>query len=677
MHYNETNQRALRFLSLDMVAKAQSGHQGMPLGMADLALVLWTKFLKHNPQNPNWFNRDRFVLSNGHGSALLYALLHLTGYDLSLHDLQQFRQLNSKTPGHPECTHTPGVDTTTGPLGQGLANAVGMALAEKTLAAQYNTDTLKIIDHYTYAFAGDGCLMEGISHEACSFAGTFGLGKLIVFYDDNGISIDGAVERWFTDDTAQRFLAYHWHVVGPIDGHDPIAIEQAIVQARNETRAPSIIICKTTIGQGCRFAGQEKVHGAPMTLHEIEQLRQNMGWDYPPFEIPASVYHDLNHHHTGRVHEQAWLTDCLRYQQDHPAAYDEFLRRIQGEFPVDWMDETQRFLETCRKNPSAMATRNASQYCLEHFAQALPELLGGSADLTASNNTNWSGTRAITAQDCSGNYVHYGVREFAMCAIMNGLSLHGGFIPYGGTFLVFADYAKPAIRLSALMKKRVIFILTHDSIGVGEDGPTHQPIEQIAMLRLTPDLNVWRPADLVETAVAWQQAIERQDGPSCLLLSRQTLPAQVHSEFSVQQIQRGGYILYDSPTPPQLIIIATGSEVQIAMACVDYCQKNHIALRVVSMPCIERFLAQENAYQELVLPTKVRKRIAIEASTSDYWYRFVGLDGCIIGMTQFGTSAPAQEAFLYFQITVEHTIAAIINLFSHTKEIHYDNTCCN
>lgn len=653
---------AIRFLSIDAVEQAQSGHPGMPLGMADIATVLWQKFLRHSPKNPLWFNRDRFVLSNGHGSMLLYSLLHLTGYHLSIDELKNFRQLHSKTPGHPESTHTPGVETTTGPLGQGLANAVGMAIAEKSLAAQFNDSNIALVNHYTYAFVGDGCLMEGISHEACSLAGTLGLGKLIVFYDDNGISIDGKVDTWFTDDTPARFRAYHWHVIDEVDGHDVAAIEQAIISARQETSKPTIIICKTVIGYGSVNAGSEKVHGAPLGADDIQHLRERLHWPHPPFVIPDTIYAEWDHIEQGQHDEQYWLQQCHDYQQRHPSDYFEFLRRINGDLPDDWQTKTSLFIEQCRQSDKAVATRKASQQCIQEYAAFLPEMLGGSADLTGSNNTNWSGSTAITHDNFKGNYLNYGVREFAMSAIMNGLARHGGFIPYGGTFLVFADYARNAVRLSALMKQRVIFVYTHDSIGLGEDGPTHQPIEHAAMLRMTPNMQVWRPADLMETAVAWQQAIERHNGPSSLLLSRQNLPPCMHSTNAYELIKRGGYILQDSEGLPDAILIATGSEVQIALAAALRVKTQGLNVRVISMPCAERFLAQDAAYIKHVLPDTVRKRIAIEAAASDYWYRFVGLDGIVLGIDRYGESAPATDIYNYLGITVEKTVESLQTL---------------
>ncbi len=663
MSFSRELAHAIRFLSVDAVEQAQSGHPGMPLGMADIATVLWRKFLKHNPKNPQWFNRDRFVLSNGHGSMLLYSLLHLSGYALSMDELKNFRQLHSKTPGHPENIETPGVETTTGPLGQGLANAVGMAIAEKILAAQFNDNNTALVNHYTYAFVGDGCLMEGISHEACSYAGTLGLGKLIVFYDDNGISIDGKVTSWFTDDTATRFKAYNWHVIEEVDGHDFAAIENAIISARNETNKPTIIICKTVIGYGSNIAGSEKTHGAPLGAEDIAQLRERFNWPHSPFVIPEHIYAEWNHLEQGQHEEQLWLEQCEKYQGQHPKEYFEFLRRINGDLPDAWPTKSNLFIEQCRGGTKAVATRKASQQCLENYAALLPEMLGGSADLTGSNNTDWSGSKAITCDHFQGNYLHYGVREFAMSAIMNGLALHGGFIPYGGTFLVFADYARNALRLSALMNQRVIFVYTHDSIGLGEDGPTHQPIEHAAMLRMTPNMQVWRPADLTETAVAWQQAIEHHNGPSSLLLSRQNLPALEHSSASCELIKCGGYILQDSDQAPDAILIATGSEVQIAVAAANQVKSQGLHIRVVSMPCAERFLIQDAAYQEQVLPSAVRKRIAIEAAASGYWYRFVGLDGAVIGIDRYGASAPAADVYHYLGVTVEKTVETLLALF--------------
>lgn len=662
MSLSEDLANAIRFLSIDAVEQAQSGHPGMPLGMADIATVLWKKFLRYNPRNPHWFDRDRFVLSNGHGSMLLYSLLHLTGYKLSLDELKHFRQLYSKTPGHPEYADTPGVETTTGPLGQGLANSVGMAIAEKLLARQFNRPSLELVNHYTYTFVGDGCLMEGISHEVCSLAGTLGLGKLIVFYDDNGISIDGKVESWFTDDTAARFKAYNWQVLGPLDGHDQSAVERAIEQARQETAKPSLIICKTVIGFGSPVAGSEKAHGSPLGAAGVAKVRETFNWPYPPFTIPDAIYAKWNHVEQGQHDEQQWLARCQSYQQQYQQDYHEFLRRINGDLPDNWTALVEKFVAECRLNDKAQATRKSSQQCIQYFASFLPEMLGGSADLTGSNNTDWSGSKAIRADDFSGNYLFYGVREFGMAAIMNGLALHGGFIPYGGTFLVFADYARNALRLSALMKQRVIYVFTHDSIGLGEDGPTHQPIEHAAMLRMTPNMQVWRPADLVESAVAWQQAIEHHSGPSALLLSRQNLPAIKQAENAAEQIAKGGYILSDCEGEPDAILLATGSEVHLALAAAMRMREIAKQIRVVSMPCCERFLTQDSVYQQQVLPLTVRKRLAIEAGATAYWYRFVGLDGAVIGIDRFGVSAPAADAYHYLGMTIDKIILALEQL---------------
>lgn len=659
MRYSRDLANAIRFLSIDAVEQAQSGHPGMPLGMADVATVLWQQFLKHNPLNPRWFNRDRFVLSNGHGSMLLYALLHLSGYALPIEEIKRFRQLHSKTPGHPESLELPGIETTTGPLGQGLANAVGMAIAERTLAAQCNHPDCTLVDHYTYAFVGDGCLMEGISHEVCSLAGTLGLGKLIVFYDDNGISIDGKVDLWFTDDTAARFRAYHWHVISAVDGHDPLAIEQAIVCAQSETTKPSLIICKTIIGYGSSMAGSEKTHGSPLGAQDIQAIRERLNWPHPSFEIPAALYAAWSHVEKGSNEEQTWLQNNHVFQQEHPEAYAEFLRRINGDLPETWSQYTNQFIEQARLSDKAVATRKASQQCLENYGSFLPELFGGSADLTVSNNTNWSRSQAITHEVLQGNYLNYGVREFGMSAIMNGLALHGGFIPYGGTFLVFSDYARNAIRLCALMKQRVIFVYTHDSIGLGEDGPTHQPIEHLAMLRMTPNVMVWRPATLMETAVAWQQAIEHHTGPSCLSLSRQNLPACVAPEGAAEGMRRGGYVVYEPADAPEVIVLASGSELQIALGAARLATAQGLSVRVVSMLCVERFLEQDAAYQEAILPSQIRTRVAIEAAATAYWYRFVGLDGAVIGLDSFGASAPAADLYAYFGITVEKTMEAI------------------
>ncbi len=653
---------AIRILSMDAVEKARSGHPGAPMGMADLAEVLWRDFLKHNPKNPHWVNRDRFVLSNGHGSMLLYSLLHLTGYDLSLEDLQQFRQWQSKTPGHPEVAETPGVETTTGPLGQGLANAVGMALAEQCLAAQFNRPDYPIVDHYTYAFVGDGCLMEGISHEVCSLAGTLKLGKLIVFYDDNGISIDGEVQGWFNEDTAGRFEAYGWQVVRAVEGHHSEAISAAIRQAHQVTDRPSLILCKTIIGYGAPHkAGSHECHGSPLGAAEVAAVRQQLGWSAPPFVISAEQYQQWDATQQGAVLEQQWQALWQRYQATYPQLAAEFERRTQGRLPVGWSAQMSQFIQRLQDTPAHLATRKASQKVLEQIGPWLPELLGGSADLTPSNLTTWSGSVALNSTP-AGNYLHYGVREFGMSAMMNGIALHGGFIPYGATFLVFTDYARNAVRLAALMKQRVIFIYTHDSIGLGEDGPTHQPIEQLALLRLTPHLMTWRPCDQVEAAVAWQAAIEYTQGPSALVFSRQTLPQQPRSAEQLASIHRGGYSLCDSEGEPELIIIATGSEVALAVAAYQQLQAQGYRVRVVSMVSTERFEQQSVAYRETVLPSAVTARLAIEAGSPEGWYRYVGLSGKVIGMQGFGASAPAEQLFVHFGFTVEKVVQCSLEL---------------
>lgn len=644
---------AIRFLSVDAVEQAQSGHPGMPLGMADIATVLWQQFLKHNPKNPYWFNRDRFVISNGHGSMLLYALLHLSGYALPMSEIKQFRQLHAKTPGHPEYKHTPGVETTTGPLGQGLANAVGMAIAEKMLSHQFNDGLSNLIDHHTYTFVGDGCLMEGISHEVCSFAGTLGLGKLIAFYDDNGISIDGPVSTWFKDDTRKRFEGYHWQVIGPIDGHDQVAIAAAIQAAQDNTTQPTLIMCKTIIGYGSPAAGDASTHGAPLGKEAIAQLRQYFDWPHPAFHIPEDIYKAWNHEAQGEEVEQLWLEQCHEYKARRPKDYDEFLRRINGDLPDDWQRLSQQWVNECKKNTKAMATRKASQACIEFFAKHCHELLGGSADLTGSNSTDWSGTQVISADHWHGNYLHYGVREFGMSAIMTGIALHGGFIPYGGTFLAFSDYSRPALRMAAMMQQRIVFIFSHDSIGLGEDGPTHQPVEQLSSLRLIPNLQIWRPADLLETAIAWEKALEHHTGPSCILLSRQTLPAISRAPGYLSQMSRGAYIVAETVESPELIILATGSELHLALEGATLLNEEGIATRVVSMLCVERFLTQDANYQETILPKTIRKRLAIEAGSTAYWYRFVGLEGSVIGLDRFGECGPGEKVFTYLNITAE------------------------
>lgn len=652
---------AIRALSMDAVQKANSGHPGMPMGMADIAEVLWNDFLQHNPNNPGWINRDRFMLSNGHGSMLLYSLLHLTGYDMSINDLKNFRQLHSKTPGHPEYGCAPGIETTTGPLGQGLANAVGMSLAEKTLARQFNRDEFNVIDHFTYVFIGDGCLMEGISHEACSLAGTLKLGKLIAFYDDNGISIDGKVAGWFTDDTTKRFEAYHWHVISNVDGHDPEAIKQAILAARDEKNKPTIICCKTEIGHGApNLAGSHKAHGSPLGDEEINATRENIGWKYPPFEVPAEIYNAFDARKKGEEADHAWGKQFSCYEDKYPELAKELLRRIRGQLPEKLKGDMRKYLKQLLAKPENISTRKASGNCLEVLGPIMPELMGGSADLTGSNNTWWSGSKVICGNESSGNYIYYGVREFAMFAMMNGLALHGGFIPYGGTFLIFMDYGRNAMRLCAMMKQRVIFILSHDSIGLGEDGPTHQPIEQASILRLTPNMSVWRPADSVETAVAWHAALQRQQGPTSLLLTRQLVPPLPHK--NTDNIQRGGYILRDSDGMPEVIIIATGSEVSLALAAAEELAQVGRRIRVVSMPSTTTFDQQDEKYRHQVLPPNIINRVAVEAATKDFWYKYVGLNGKIIGMNTFGESAPYKEIYQVFGITVEKIVEQVEKL---------------
>lgn len=648
---------AIRALAMDAVQKANSGHPGAPMGMADIAEVLWRQFLRFNPANPAWPNRDRFVLSNGHGSMLQYALLHLTGFDVSINDLQQFRQLHSKTPGHPELGYTPGIETTTGPLGQGLANAVGMAIAEKTLAAQFNRDGLAVVDHFTYCFLGDGCLMEGISHEVSSLAGTLKLGKLIAYYDDNGISIDGEVEGWFSDDSGARFRAYGWHVVGPIDGHDSDAIRSATLEAQANSAQPSLIICKTVIGAGSpNKQGKEDCHGAPLGAAEVALVRETMNWPHPAFEIPAEIYEAWDGRAKGDVLEQNWNGVWQAYTKAHPALAAELQRRIAGDLPAGFRAQADAWVQACDDKAETIATRKASQNTLNAFGPLLPELLGGSADLAGSNLTLWQGCHGL--QDhADGNYVYYGVREFGMSAIMNGVALHSGFVPYGATFLMFMEYARNALRMAALMKQRVIHVYTHDSIGLGEDGPTHQPVEQLASLRQTPNLASWRPADTVESAVAWREALLRQDGPTALVFSRQNLPHQVRRATQITDIARGGYILRDAPQV-DIVLIAAGSELALAVSASEQLSADGYGVRVVSMPSPDTFLRQDAAYQEHVLPKALRKRVAVEASIADYWYRFVGLDGAVIGMTTYGESAPAADLFKHFGITAEAVVAA-------------------
>ncbi|ENM5734878.1 transketolase [Vibrio mimicus] len=648
---------AIRALSMDGVQKANSGHPGAPMGMADIAEVLWRSHLNHNPQNPNWADRDRFVLSNGHGSMLIYSLLHLSGYELSIDDLKNFRQLHSKTPGHPEYGYAPGIETTTGPLGQGITNAVGMAIAEKALAAQFNKPGHDIVDHFTYVFMGDGCLMEGISHEACSLAGTLGLGKLIAFWDDNGISIDGHVEGWFSDDTPKRFEAYGWHVIPAVDGHDADAINAAIEAAKAETSRPTLICTKTIIGFGSpNKAGSHDCHGAPLGNDEIKAAREFLGWEYAPFEIPADIYAEWDAKQAGASKEAAWDEKFAAYAKAYPAEAAEYKRRVAGELPANWEAATSEIITSLQANPANIASRKASQNALEAFGKLLPEFMGGSADLAPSNLTMWSGSKSLTAEDASGNYIHYGVREFGMTAIINGIALHGGFVPYGATFLMFMEYARNAMRMAALMKVQNIQVYTHDSIGLGEDGPTHQPVEQIASLRMTPNMSTWRPCDQVESAVAWKLAIERKDAPSALIFSRQNLAQQPRSAEQVANIAKGGYILKDCAGQPELILIATGSEVELAVAACEQLSAEGKAVRVVSMPSTDAFDKQDAAYREAVLPAAVTKRIAIEAGIADFWYKYVGFGGRIIGMTSFGESAPAGELFKLFGFTTENVV---------------------
>ncbi|EJM70217.1 transketolase [Pseudomonas sp. GM49] len=647
---------AIRALSMDAVQKANSGHPGAPMGMADIAEVLWRDYLKHNPSNPSFADRDRFVLSNGHGSMLIYSLLHLTGYDLSIDDLKQFRQLHSRTPGHPELGYTPGVETTTGPLGQGLANAVGFALAEKVMAAQFNRPGHNIVDHHTYVFLGDGCMMEGISHEVASLAGTLGLGKLIAFYDDNGISIDGEVEGWFTDDTPKRFESYNWQVIRNVDGHDPEEIKTAIDTAR-KSEQPTLICCKTTIGFGSpNKQGKEDCHGAPLGDAEIALTRAALKWNHGPFEIPADIYAEWDAKEAGRAVEAEWDQRFAAYSAAFPAEANELVRRLSGDLPADFSEKASAYIAEVAAKGETIASRKASQNALNAFGPLLPEFLGGSADLAGSNLTLWKGCKGVTAEDASGNYMYYGVREFGMTAIMNGVALHGGLVPYGATFLMFMEYARNAVRMSALMKQRVIHVYTHDSIGLGEDGPTHQPIEQLASLRCTPNLDTWRPADAVESAVCWKYALERKDGPSALIFSRQNLQHQTRNAIQIEEIARGGYVLKDCAGEPELILIATGSEVGLAVQAYDKLTEQGRKVRVVSMPCTSVFDAQDAGYKQSVLPLQVSARIAIEASHADYWYKYVGLEGRVIGMTTYGESAPASALFEEFGFTLENIL---------------------
>jgi transketolase len=646
---------AIRALSMDAVQKANSGHPGAPMGMADIAEVLWRDYLVHNPANPAWPNRDRFVLSNGHGSMLVYSLLHLTGYELPLDELKSFRQLHSLTPGHPEYGYAPGVETTTGPLGQGLSNGVGMAIAEKVLAAQYNRSGHEVIDHYTDVFAGDGCLMEGISHEVCSLAGTLGLGKLIVFYDDNGISIDGEVEGWFTDNTPARFEAYGWQVVPAVDGHDPDAVREAIDAARADRDRPTLVCCRTIIGKGApNKQGSESCHGAALGEDEVAATRENIGWQHAPFEVPAEVYDAWDARAAGAAAEEEWQQVMDGYATAHPEPAAELRRRLAGELPENFSADADAWIRQCQEAGETIASRKASQNCLNAFGPLLPELLGGSADLAGSNLTIWSGSKPLAAQDASGNYIYYGVREFGMSAIMNGISLHGGFVAYGATFLIFMEYARNAVRMAALMQQPSIFVYTHDSIGLGEDGPTHQPVEQLSNLRTTPNMVTWRPCDAVESAVAWKAAIERRDGPTSLVFSRQGLPHQDRGAAQLEGITRGGYVLHEPEGELDAILIATGSEVHLAMAAAAKLGEKGRGVRVVSMPSAEIFAAQDAAYREQVLPSDVLARVAVEAGHADYWYKWVGLDGRVVGMTTFGESAPAGDLMVHFGFTVDN-----------------------
>jgi len=651
---------AIRALSMDAVQQANSGHPGAPMGMADFAEVLWNDYLKHNPSDPAWVNRDRFVLSNGHGSMLLYSLLHLTGYDLPIEELKNFRQLHSKTPGHPEYGYAPGVETTTGPLGQGIANAIGMALAEKVLAAQFNRPGHDVVDHQTYTFLGDGCLMEGISHEVCSLAGTLGLGKLTAFYDDNGISIDGEVEGWFSDDTPARFEAYGWHVVADVDGHDSDAIKAAIELARAEKTKPTLICCKTIIGFGSpNKQGKEDCHGAALGADEIILARKQLGWDHEPFEIPTDHYAGWDAIDKGVVAQSGWVTTLDAYRDAHPDLAAEFERRTSGELPVDFSAKADAYIQECQDKMEKVASRKASQNCLNAYGPMLPELLGGSADLAGSNLTIWSGSKDISSENADGNYIYYGVREFGMSAMMNGIALHGGFINYGATFLMFMEYARNAVRMAAIMKQQSIFVYTHDSIGLGEDGPTHQPVEQLSSLRSTPNLNTWRPCDTVDSAVCWKNAIENRQGPSALVFSRQGLAPMPRTRQQVAAIAKGGYVLQDC-TDPQAIIIATGSEVELAVSAADQLGKQGVRVRVVSMPCAEIFSAQDVDYRDSVLIPAVRARVAVEALHADYWHKFVGIDGRIVGMRSFGESAPGGVLMKEFGFTVENVVANVL-----------------
>ncbi|MDP7218414.1 MAG: transketolase [Arenicellales bacterium] len=655
-----TKANAIRTLSMDAVQQARSGHPGMPMGMADIAEVLWSDYLRHNPTNPSWSDRDRFILSNGHGSMLHYALLHLSGYDLPIEELKNFRQLHSRTPGHPEYGYAPGIETTTGPLGQGIANGVGMALSEKVLAAQFNRPGYEVVNHFTYVFMGDGCLMEGISHEASSLAGTLGLGKLIAFWDDNGISIDGEVKDWFTDDTPARFKAYGWQVIEEVDGHDPLAVAKAIEAARAEPTRPSLICCRTVIGWGSpNKSGQASSHGAPLGEEEVSLVRENIDWPHAPFEIPEDIYAAWNAVESGRAVEAEWCSMFDSYSESHPDLARSFLRRMDGELPTDWAGKADQFVASVVAAGDSVATRKASQQVLEGLGPMLPELIGGSADLAGSNLTQWSGSVPVTAEDATGNYIYFGVREFGMSALCNGIALHGGLIPYSATFLVFSEYARNALRMAALMKIRSLFVYTHDSIGLGEDGPTHQAVEQTATLRLIPNMSLWRPCDTVETAVAWRLALERREGPTCLLFSRQTLPFQTRSSDTVGNISRGGYVLRDCEGTAEAIIIATGSEVSLAVDAAERLGAKGRQVRVVSMPSTDVFDAQDDAYRESVLPRAVMARVAVEAGVSATWLHYVGGRGRIVGIDSFGESAPAEVVFEHFGFTVDNVVANV------------------
>lgn len=649
---------AIRMLSVDAIQKANSGHPGAPMGMADIAEVVWRRHLRHNPKNPQWFNRDRYVQSNGHGSMLIYALLHLTGYDLSMDDIRDFRQLHSRTPGHPEYGYTPGVETTTGPLGQGVANAVGMAIAEKALAAEFNKPGFNIVDHHTWLFLGDGCLMEGISHEACGLAGTLKLGNLIAIWDDNGISIDGHVEGWFAEDTAARFRAYGWHVIEGVDGHDPEEVDAAVREAKSVTDKPSLLCCKTIIGFGSpNKANSHDCHGSALGADEVALVRERLQWPYAPFEIPGEIYAAWDATEKGAQVQQEWDALFADYAKQWPELAAEFTRRMKGDLPAGWVENMQKYVHDLQSHPAALATRQVSQKCLNHFADMLPELMGGSADLSPSNLTRHQKSVDFTGENPAGNYISYGVREFGMSAIMNGLALHGGFIPYGGTFLMFMEYARNALRMAALMKIRSVFVYTHDTIGLGEDGPTHQPVEQLASLCLTPNMETWRGCDQVEVAVAWQQAIERKDGPTSLVLTRQPLAQQPRTAAQLAEIARGGYVLSDCDGQPEMILISAGSEIELVVSAAKALTEEGRKVRVVSLPCTERFDNQDAAYKESVLPKAVRKRLAVEASIAGFWERYVGLNGKVIGMTSFGESAPANVLFKHFGFTPENVLA--------------------